>query len=387
MYNFDLEINRNNTNCVKWDSKPGKLPMWVADMDFPVFDKIVEAVEKRASHPCYGYPTMPDAYFEAFIKWWDERHHFKMEKEWLLYSIGVVASISSIVRRVTHPNENVLIMQPVYNIFCNSISNNGRNILSSDLVYDRNDYYVDYEDLEKKLANPQTSLMILCNPHNPVGKLWSKEELIRIGALCKKHHVLVLSDEIHCDLVKPGLEYVPFASCNEDNLNNSITLIAPSKTFSIPGLQASCVVIKDSNLRHKINRGLNNDEVAEGNVFGAEATIAAYAYGSRWVDELNIYLEENKESFRNFIKEHLPNLKMTPCEATYLLWVDFSYYTDDTDVLQEFLLDKVDLFLSKGSVYGADGKKFLRINIATSKKNVLECLKRIEEGLKLWEAR
>ncbi len=387
MYDFDLEVCRCNTNCVKWDDFKGKLPMWIADMDFPTLPEIVAAVSSRAQHPCYGYTMMPEAYFDSYIKWWKERHHFTMAKEWLLYSIGVVASMSSIVRRVTHPNENVLIMQPVYNIFCNSIRNNGRNILSSDLIYDGKEYHVDYDDLENKLANPQTSLMILCNPHNPIGKLWTKDELSKIGALCKKHHVLVLSDEIHCDLVKHGLEYVPFASVNEDNLFNSITLIAPSKTFSIPGLQASAVVIADANLRHKVNRGLNNDEVAEGNVFSYEAAIAAYQYGSKWVDELNLYLEGNKQLFRDYLVKELPHLHMTESEATYLLWIDASYYTDNTDLLQEFLKDKVDLLLSKGSVYGANGSHFLRVNIATTRKNVQECLNRLKEGLALWEAR
>lgn len=387
MYNFDYEVDRNNTNCVKWDAHKGKLPMFIADMDFATLPEIVETVVKRANHPCYGYPTMPEEYFDSYVNWWNTRHGIKFEKEWLLYSIGVVASLSSIVRRVTHPGENVLIMAPVYNIFYNSIINNGRNILSSDLCYDGQEYFVDYEDLEKKLANPQTSLMIFCNPHNPIGKLWSKEEIAKIGALCKKHHVLVVSDEIHCDLVKPGLHYTPFMAASEECLNNCITLIAPSKTFSIPGLQASCVVIKDANLRHKVNRGLNNDEVAEGNVFGCEATVSAYKYGAVWVDELNQYLEENKEVVRKFFVEKLPKLHMTTSNATYLLWVDVSSYTDDSSLLCEFLEEKVDVLFSKGAVYGADGKKFIRMNVATNRKNVIEALNRLERGLKLWEIR
>lgn len=380
-YNFDENINRLHTNSMKWDVDENVLPMWVADMDFMTAPAIREAIQTRASHGVFGYTILPNEWYCAYQTWWKNRHHFEIEKEWLMFCTGVVPAISSIVRKLTTPAENVLIQTPVYNIFFNSILNNGRKVLESPLHFDGEKYEIDFVDLEEKMADPQTTLMILCNPHNPVGKIWSREELARIGSLAKKHHVLILSDEIHCDLTDPGCEYIPFASVNEECASNSVTCIAPTKTFNIAGLQTAAIVVPDSNLRHKVSRGINTDEVAEPNVFAVEAPIAAFTKSSDWLDELRVYLYDNKKTVRDFIHEHLPMLKVIDSEATYLLWIDCTKVMEDATELACFLKEHAGLLLSEGEEYGKPGKAFLRMNTATSRNRILEGLSRLEKGI------
>nr|WP_286207916.1 MalY/PatB family protein [Clostridium caldaquaticum] len=376
--------NRRNTNSLKWDVKENELPMWVADMDFQTAPEIIEAILKRANHGIFGYNIVPHEFFQAIANWWDKRHHFKIEKDWMMFCTGVVPAVSSIVRKVTTVGENVLIQSPVYNIFYNSILNNGRHVLSSDLVYDGQEYHIDFDDLEKKLALPQTTLMILCNPHNPIGKLWDKETLERIGELCYKHNVLVLSDEIHCDLVEPGHEYIPFASVSEKCLKNSITCIAPTKTFNIAGLQTACIVVPDERLRHKVNRGINTDEIAEPNSFAVTALVAAYTKGEEWLDELREYIKENKNTVNNFIRENIPNLYVVPSRATYLLWIDCSKVCSRSAKLTSFIRENTGLYVTDGEEYGPNGKTFIRMNIACPRERLLDGLKRLEKGIKLY---
>ena len=285
-YDFDQITDRRGTHATKWDVGPGELPMWIADMDFPTAPEIQAAIQERAAHGVYGYTDVPEAWYDAIAGWWRDRHGFSMEKDWLLFSTGVVPTISSVVRKLTTPGENVLTMTPVYNIFFHSIENNGRRVLESPLAYAGGAYAIDWADLERKLADPQTTLLLLCNPHNPVGAVWDRETLERIGALCWKHHVVVLSDEIHCDLTDPGYAYTPFASVSDLCRQNSITCIAPTKTFNLAGLQTSAVAVPDGVLRHKVWRALNTDEVAEPNCFAAEAAVAAFTKGGPWLDAL-----------------------------------------------------------------------------------------------------
>ncbi|MDO4557054.1 MAG: aminotransferase class I/II-fold pyridoxal phosphate-dependent enzyme, partial [Lachnospiraceae bacterium] len=242
-YDFGKMTQRQGTGSLKWDVAKEELPMWVADMDFETCPEVIDALSERVSHGIFGYNVVTDEYYQSIEDWWSRRHNFVMDKEWMMFCTGVVPAISSIVRKMTTVGENILIQSPVYNIFYNSILNNGRHVLSSDLVYDGNEYHIDFEDLEKKLAMPQTTMMILCNPHNPIGKIWSRETLDRIGQLCAKYNVLVVSDEIHCDIVAPDKEYIPFASVSEVNLMNSITCIAPTKAFNLAGLQTSCIIV------------------------------------------------------------------------------------------------------------------------------------------------
>lgn len=381
-YNFDTPKDRRGTNSLKWDVGKKELPMWVADMDFETAPEIRNALLMRTAHGVFGYSIVPDAWNQAYVDWWQRRHHFEIEKEWLVFCTGVIPAISSIVRKLTTPNENVVIQTPVYNIFFNSIINNGRRVLESPLTYNNYTYQIDFIDLERKLKDPQTTMMILCNPHNPVGKIWSRETLAEIGRLCFKYHVIVVSDEIHCDLTSPGQEYVPFASVSSECRENSITCIAPTKAFNLAGLQTAAVMIPNPVLRHKVWRGLNTDEVAEPNAFAVDAAIAAFNEGADWLDELRDYLEENKQTVITYLKEFIPQLVVVPSEATYLLWIDCSAVTKDAGELAHFIRENTGLYLSAGEQYGSTGQAFLRMNIACPKMYLMDGLSRLKCGVK-----
>ena len=381
MYDFDKLTNRFGTGSLKWDVNEGELPMWVADMDFETAPEIIEALQKRIEHGVFGYQNVTDDWYQAYQSWWNRRHQFKIEKDWLIFCTGVVPAISSIVRKVTTVGENVLVQTPVYNIFFNSIRNNGRNILESPLVYEQGEYHIDFKDLEEKLSNPQTSLFILCNPHNPIGKIWDRETLEKIGELCDRYHVIVVSDEIHCDLTDPGYEYVPFASVSDQCRENSITCIAPTKTFGIPGIQTAAVVVPNPVLRHRVNRGLNTDEVAEPNNFAVAAAVAAFQHGDQWLTELREYLSQNKQYVRDYIGAYIPEIKVVPSNATYLLWLDCSELTDDACELQRFIEKHSGLVLTEGEEYGTPGRRFLRLNPACPRSRVQDGMERLKNSV------
>ena len=374
---FDKLTDRRNTLSYKWDIKDGELPMWVADMDFETSPAVKAAVMKKAEEGIYGYSTTPDELFFAVSGFFGRRHGFAIPTEWMMYSGGVVAAISSVVRRLTHPNECVLIQAPVYNIFYNCILNNGRRVLSSDLVYENGEYSIDFADLEEKLSRDETTLFILCNPHNPVGKLWSREELSRIAELAAKHGVTVLSDEIHCDFVKPGLSYTPFASVSELSADISVSLVSGSKTFNIAGLQSAFAIVKNKQLRYRVYRGLNNDEIGEPNIFSAAANIAAFSSSDEWVDGLVSYVFENKRLACEYINGRICGLKTVFSDATYLLWIDISALSEDSVEFTKELREKTGLYLSDGEEYGECGKKFVRMNLATQRERVLDGLERL----------
>lgn len=381
-YDFDKMTKRRGTGSMKWDVSENELPMWVADMDFETAPEIRAALERRVSHGIFGYSIVPDTWYDAYINWWERRHHITFERESLIFCTGVVPAIASAVRKLTTVGENVLIQTPVYNIFFNSIRNNGRNVLESPLVYDGTEYSIDFEDLEKKLSDPQTSLMILCNPHNPVGKIWDQNTLAKIGALCEKHHVTVLSDEIHCDLTDPGYEYTPFSAASEVCRNISVTCIAPTKTFSIPGIQTAAVMVPNPILRHKMYRGLNTDEVAEPNCFAICAAEAAFMQGEEWLDELRVYLADNKSYVREFVRCQIPKLRVVPSRATYLLWLDCGELTEDATELVNYIRQFSGLFLTEGEEYGACGKKFIRLNTACPRQRLQDGMNRLSESIK-----
>jgi cystathionine beta-lyase len=369
---------------LKWNVGENELPMWVADMDFETADEITSAILKRAGHGVYGYSVVPGEWYQAIIHWWERRHNFQMDKEWLLFCTGVVPAISSIVRKMTTVGENVLVQTPVYNIFFNSIVNNGRHILESPLEYENEEYSIDFEDLEIKLSNSQTTMMILCNPHNPVGKIWDKETLKKIGDLCWKHNVLVVSDEIHCDLTEPDCEYIPFASVSEKCRENSITCIAPTKAFNLAGLQTSAIMIPNKNLRHKVNRAINTDEVAEPNTFAITAAIAAFNNGEQWLDELCEYIFENKQIVNDYLKKEIPDIRLVPSKATYLLWLDCRKVAGSDGEFAGFIRKETGLYLSKGSQYGKAGDGFIRMNIACPKETLYEGLTRLKQGVEAY---
>ena len=380
-YDFDTPVDRRNTDSLKWEVGENELPMWVADMDFPAAPEIRAAIEARAAQGVFGYSVLPDRWYRAYIDWWRDRHHLAMEKDWLIFCTGVVPAISSVVRKLTTPAEKVLIQSPVYNIFYNSIRNNGREILESPLVYRDGQYSIDFDDLEQKLSDPQTTLMILCNPHNPIGKIWDRDTLERIGELCHKHHVLVLSVEIHCDLTDPGTEYIPFASVSENCRENSITCLAPTKTFNLAGLQTAAVAVANPALRHKVWRALNTDEVAEPNAFAVDAAVAAFTQGGPWLDALRQYVYENKKRVTEFVRENIPRLRVVPSSATYLLWLDCSGLAGSADGLAAYLREKTGLYLSRGGQYGSGGESFLRMNVACPRSTLEDGLARLREGV------
>ena len=387
MFDFDKLTNRYNTYSEKYDCREDILPMWVADMDFDTAPAIKDAIINRLNQGALGYSYVSDDLKDSYINFWKRHHDTVFSKDEMIFSTGVVASISSIVRSLTNISENVLIMSPVYNIFYNSIINNGRKVLSSDLVYEDGKYHIDFNDLEEKLKDPQTTLMILCNPHNPVGKVWTKSDLERIGHLAYVNNVVVLSDEIHCDIVRDGKSYTSFLSLNEECRNNCVVTIAPSKCFNIAGLNSSMIVVPNKKLYHKVWRGLNTDECAEPNAFANTATIAALNDCDEWLKCLNLYLDENIKIFNDFIKKELPYLSVIKADATYLLWVDCSKITDDTTSLCSFIKEKAGLWITSGAVYGKNGKSFFRINIGTQRSNLLEGLKRLKKGIEEYKKR
>lgn len=383
-YNFDERIDRRNSGSMKWDVEEGELPMWVADMDFQTAPEITGMIHERAAQGVFGYTMVTDEWYRAYHDWWKNRHHFKISREWLIFCTGVIPAISSIVRKMTSVGENILVMTPVYHIFFNSIQNNGRNVLESPLAYDGGEYQIDFTDLEEKLSNPQTSMLILCNPHNPVGKIWDRETLQRIGDMCRKYHVLVLSDEIHCDITKPGQDYTPFASVSENCRCNSITCVAPTKAFNLAGIQTAAVIVPDDNLRHKVSRGLNTDEAAEPNVFAAIAPSAAFILGGDWLDELKEYLWENRRYAEEYIKNEIKGLYAVPAKATYLLWIDCKNIIGNSTSLCRFIRSHSGLYLSDGSEY-RNGDGFLRMNIACPREQLEDGLKRLKNSVTAYE--
>lgn len=392
-YDFDTPIDRSGTYSLKWEEAGDALPMWVADMDFQTAPVIREALRRRVEHGVFGYSIVPPEWNQAYVDWWGRRHGLAIDPDSLVFCTGVVPAISSMVRKLTTPNENVVIMTPVYNIFFNSILNNGCRVLESPLAYDGEGHYeIDWADFETKLADPQTTLMILCNPHNPIDRIWDCETLERIGELCWKHHVTVVSDEIHCDLTDPGFDYVPFASVGEHCAMNSVTCMAPTKTFNIAGLNSAAVMIPNPVLRHKVWRALNTDEVAESNAFAMDATLAAFNEGEPWLNELRAYLAGNKATARAMFDKYNASVPadrriiMVEGHATYLLWVDCSAITHDTDALCDYLKREHKVMFSAGSEYGGNGHDFVRINVACPRARMIEGLARFIDGLLAYRA-
>ncbi len=384
-YDFDAEVNRRNTSSLKWNVGQEVLPMWVADMDFKTAPEITEAVKSIAERGIYGYSVVPDRWYEAVIGWWQSRYGFLMEREWLQFCTGTVAAVSCCVKRLTNIGDNIVVMTPVYNVFFSSVEKHGRRVLESKLRYDKGEYAIDFTDLEEKLSSPLTTMLILCNPHNPIGKIWSREELYKIGELCEAYGVTVLSDEIHCDLTEPPYKYTPFASVSEACKNNSVTCISPSKSFNLAGLQSAAVAVPNRAVRNKVVRGLNFDELAEPNVFAVEAAVAAYEKGESWLEELRVYLSENKSFAAQFINKELPMVSTVKCDATYLLWLDCSRVVCNTAELHRFLRTEAGLYLSKGGDYRGNGNRFLRMNIACRRTVLNEGLKRLKKGISLYE--
>ncbi|MDR0948877.1 MAG: pyridoxal phosphate-dependent aminotransferase [Lachnospiraceae bacterium] len=378
---FDQITDRNHSFSLKWDVTEGELPMWVADMDFETAPAVVAALKETVERGIFGYSIVPKEYYAAVSSWWRRRYGVHFAHSDILFATGVIPALSSIVRKITTVGEKVVIQPPVYSLFYNCIQNNGRIVLENPLHYENGCYQIDFVDLEQKLSDPQTTMMILCNPHNPIGKSWKKEDLARIGELAKQYHVTVIADEIHCDLTDVGISYTPFVSASETCRDISITCVAPSKTFNLAGLQSASVIVPNPVLRHKVWRGLNTDEVAEPNAFAMGAAIAAYTGGEDWLEELRGYLTQNRRIAIGFIKQNIPRLKPIDANATYLLWIDCSAIAADTRELCTYLRQQTGLYVSDGAQFGGNGRAFIRINLATQRDRVLDGLCRLRDGV------
>ena len=381
-FDFDKIINRRDTYSVKWDVSKGELPMWVADMDFKTAPAVIKAVTRRAKSGVFGYTIVPDRWYEAYIGHWKRLHGFEMKKEWLCFTTGVIPAITSSVKRLTNPGDNVIVQTPVYNIFYNCVENSGRHILENALAFDGKKYSMDFDDLEKKLSHPYTTLMILCNPQNPVGCVWDKDVLAKVGQLCDKYGVKVISDEIHCDLTEPNVGYVPFASVNETCKNLSVTCLSVTKAFNLAAMQSAAVCVPNENLGRVIFRGLNSDEVAEPGAFAIDAAIAALEDGDEWLKELRAYISDNRAYLTEYLNKELPNVNVIGQNATYLIWADVSYYTNDPVKLCDYIRKTTGLFITPGTVYHGDGNKFVRINVACPKKTLSDGVERFVKGVK-----
>ena len=373
-YDFETLIDRHGTNSLKWDLFDDDLPMWVADMDFRVAPKIQEAISRRAEHPVYGYTIVPDELFEAYINWWDRRYDFQMSREDMAYAMGVMPSISSMIRCLTDVGDEILIQSPVYHVFFYVIEDNNRKVLENELIFENGEYRIDFCDLEDKLS--KVKMMILCNPHNPVGKIWSREDLDRIADLCQKHDVILISDEIHCDLTDPGIKYNP---CRP--LDNVITCMSPSKSFNVAGFQSSIVHTKNKGLLERIKAQMHIDNSDSCNVFATAAVIAAYNESEDWLEELKEVIYDNKQTVKDYLSNELPVIKLVECEATYLLWLDCSALNVSSKVLSEFLRQNQGLFLSSGADFGECGDGFLRMNVACPQELLMEGLSRLKAGV------
>ncbi len=380
-YDFVNAPDRSMTDSVKWHVKKGDLPMSIADMDFKTAPEIIAAMKEKISLGVFGYEWPENDYFNAVADWYEKEHGHRPEQEWLIFTTGVVPAISAVVRRISHIGDNVLVQAPVYNVFYNSIENNGRHVLSNDLQFDGSNYKINWEDLEQKLALPLTTLMIFCNPHNPVGKVWTQAEVQKIADLCFKHHVVLLSDEIHGDLVRKGPDYTPAFSVNGPARDNVISLVSPSKTFNVAALHAATAIVPNNNLRAMVNRGLNSDEVAEPNLLAIPGTIAAYEHGHDWLQALIKQLNVNFTYAQEFIGNNLPQVKVVSGKATYLIWLDVEQISTDSQELADYLEKKTGLVLSPGSIYRGNGHNFLRMNLACPLAMVKDGLERLKTGL------
>lgn len=376
-YDFDKTIDRRATNSYKWDSAPeGALPMWVADMDFRTAPAIIDALQKRVVHGIFGYTRVPDAYYDAVTSWFSRRHGWDIDREWIIYTSGVVPAVSAVIKALTVPGDKVIVQTPVYNCFFSSIRNNGCEIMSNPLRRTADTYEMDFDALERCAADPRAKVMLLCNPHNPAGRVWTPDELTRLGNICLRNGVTVVADEIHCELVYQGFKYTPFASLSDAFLHRSVTCVSPSKAFNIAGLQIANIVAFDNDLRSRIDKAININEVCDVNPFGVAATIAAYNEGEEWLNQLVDYLHGNYEAMAEFCRRELPEFPITRLEGTYLVWMDCSSLGMPSDALEHALLDDARLWLNAGTMYGAEGEGYMRWNIACPRSVMLDALNR-----------
>lgn len=390
MYNFDKIVQRIGTNCNKYDSKrleddPLLIPMWVADMDFECLPEIQEALDKIVKQKIYGYTNITEDYYKYFLKWMKERHSFLIEKEWVVPLPGVITALRLAIQVFTKKDDSILIMKPVYYPFDRSIDITDRRIVECPL-HDKNHHYeCDFEEFERIIIENDVKMFILCNPHNPVGRVWTKEELKTIGMICKKHHVYVASDEIHMDFVHPGYKHIPFIEVDDSFKEFSIVCTSPSKTFNIAGIQIANIVIPNEKIRHQFEKLKRMGGIGTPNLFALASCQAAYQYGYQWVDELNQYIYDNLTYMKTFIKEQIPQIHVVDSEGLYLVWVDMRELKMDKIELEMFMLEKAHLWLDEGYVFGHGGEGFERFNIACPRCVLIKALNQLKKAIDILE--
>lgn len=385
-YDFSRPTERRGTDSYKWDSAPETdiIPLWVADMDFETFPCITEALQRRVAHGIFGYTRVPEAYYEAVCNWFGKRHGWHINREDIIYTSGVVPAVSAVIKALTLPGDQVIVQGPVYNCFFSSIRNNGCEMVSNSLIYNKEElrYEIDFDDLERKLKHERARLMLLCNPHNPGGRVWTRDELTRVAELCRKYGVRVVSDEIHCELTLYDNEYVPFGSLPDELSRDSITCCSPSKAFNTAGLQIANIVCRDAEVRNRIDRAININEVCDVNPFGVIALQAAYSdEGYEWLTQLRAYISSNYDLLRERFARELPKCKVMRMEGTYLAWIDCSELHISSDEIEEMLMQENKVWVNAGSIYGTEGAAFIRINMACTSELLNEGITRIVNGL------
>lgn len=385
-YDFSRPTERRGTDSYKWDSAPEAdiIPLWVADMDFETFPAITEALQRRVAHGIFGYTRVPEAYYEAVCNWFGKRHGWHINREDIIYTSGVVPAVSAVIKALTLPGDQVIVQGPVYNCFFSSIRNNGCETVSNSLIYNKEElrYEIDFDDLERKLAHERARLMLICNPHNPGGRVWTRDELTRVAELCHKYGVRVVSDEIHCELTLYDNEYVPFGSLPDELSHGSITCCSPSKAFNTAGLQIANIICRDAEVRNRIDRAININEVCDVNPFGVIALQAAYSdEGYEWLTQLRAYISSNYDLLRERFARELPKCKVMRMEGTYLAWIDCSELHISSDEIEEMLMHENKVWVNAGSMYGTEGAAFIRINMACTSELLNEGITRIVNGL------
>lgn len=402
-YNFDQIIDRRGTNSVKWDEvrDPEMLPLWVADMDFATAPCVQEAIVRRAAHPCYGYVHVPDAYYQAIVDWFAARHQWDIEKEEILYTIGVIPAIGAILKGLCQTGDNIVLLTPVYNHFYSLVREAGCQAIevelqSRPLGNGMLGFDIDFEQLEEALRQEKSTILLFCNPHNPAGRIWSEEEIRQVLALCHKHHVTVISDEIHNEITAPDRLYQPLApvasrynqelTAQGDCPQPYIICTSPSKSFNIAGLQNAFIVCPDRELRRRIDRAINLNEVCDVNPFGVEALIAAYSEGGEWLDEMRTYVYRNYDFACQFLRQELPQFQIADMQGTYLMWVNVSEtlqqrQTTVEDLCRQLMIDQK-VWFCPGSMYGKGGENYIRINLACPRATLQEALLRLAAGIK-----
>lgn len=385
-YDFSSPTERRGTDSYKWDSAPETdiIPLWVADMDFETFPGIIEALQRRVAHGIFGYTRVPEAYYEAVCNWFGKHHGWHINREDIIYTSGVVPAVSAVIKALTLPGDQVIVQGPVYNCFFSSIRNNGCEMVSNSLIYNKEElrYEIDFDDLERKLAHERARLMLICNPHNPGGRVWTRDELTCVAELCRKYGVRVVSDEIHCELTLYDNEYVPFGSLPDELSRGSITCCSPSKAFNTAGLQIANIVCRDAEVRNRIDRAININEVCDVNPFGVIALQAAYSdEGYEWLTQLRAYISSNYDLLRERFARELPKCKVMRMEGTYLAWIDCSELHISSDEIEEMLMHENEVWVNAGSMYGTEGAAFIRINMACTSELLNEGITRIVNGL------